>query len=133
MPTRAAHRREIEMAFECRRITAIVTQVLNSEAGAAEFRALMDRNAASAEIGKAMAAKDQAKADAVAAKWGQDDLAKSLKLWEQNGAANVYLSAAEQKRFLDEVVATQMPIINANAELKRDYEVFSAAARKYRK
>lgn len=38
------------MAYECRRITAIVTQVLNSEAGAAEFRALMDRNAASAEI-----------------------------------------------------------------------------------
>ncbi len=73
------------------------------------------------------------KADAVAARWGQDDLTKSLKLWEQNGAANVYLSAAEQKRFLDEVVATQMPIINANAELKRDYEVFSAAARKYRK
>ena len=38
------------MAFECRRITAIVTQVLGSESGAAEFRALMDRNASSAEI-----------------------------------------------------------------------------------
>ncbi|MGE0134647.1 MAG: hypothetical protein AB7L91_11110 [Dehalococcoidia bacterium] len=38
------------MAYECRRITAIVTQVLNSEAGAAEFRALMDSNASSAEV-----------------------------------------------------------------------------------
>lgn len=38
------------MSYECRRITAIVTQVLSSESGAAEFRALMDRNAASAEI-----------------------------------------------------------------------------------
>ncbi len=38
------------MSYECRRITAIVTQVLSSESGAAEFRGLMNRNASSAEI-----------------------------------------------------------------------------------
>lgn len=38
------------MAYECRRITAIVTQVLASETGANQFRALMDSNASSADI-----------------------------------------------------------------------------------
>jgi len=44
------------MSYECRRITAIITQVLNSEAGADEFRALMDRNASAADIVEAFTA-----------------------------------------------------------------------------
>ena len=41
------------MTIECREITGVVTQVLNSPAGAAEFRELMERGASSEEIVRA--------------------------------------------------------------------------------
>ena len=61
------------MAWDCRRITAIVTQVLNSESGATEFRGLMDRNASSAEIVEAFTAhcNHQAEADLMRAEFSE--------------------------------------------------------------
>jgi hypothetical protein len=60
------------MSYECRRITAIVTQVLASEAGAVEFRSLMERNASSAEIVEAFTAHcDKVEADLMWAEFNE--------------------------------------------------------------
>lgn len=77
-------------------------------------------------------AEEVRKADAAAAVWGAQDVERAKKAWEQNGGTNTRLSAADQKRFLDDVTASIMPVVNANPQMKADYEVFTAAAKKYR-
>ena len=44
------------MSWECRQLTAIITEVLGTESGAAEFKALMEQNASAAVIAEAFAA-----------------------------------------------------------------------------
>ena len=73
------------------------------------------------------------KADAVAATWGAADIERARKLWEQNGGVNVTLAPAEQKRFIEEVTASIMPVVNSNPQIKADYEALTAASKKYRK
>jgi hypothetical protein len=43
------------MSYECRQMTVTITEVLRTESGAAEFRALMQRNASNTEIAEAFA------------------------------------------------------------------------------
>ena len=73
------------------------------------------------------------KADAHTLKWAAEDIKRSQGIWAQNGGKEIHLSAAEQKRFLDESIAADLPILTATAQGKEDYEAFAAAARKYRK
>lgn len=73
------------------------------------------------------------KADAVAAAWGAADIERSRKLWEQNSGTNITLTPAEQKRFVEEVTSSILPVVNANPQMKTDYETLSAASKKYRK
>ncbi len=73
------------------------------------------------------------KADAVAAQWGSADIERARKLWEQNGGVNVTLAPPEQKRFIDDVTSSIMPVVNANPQMKADYEALTAASKKYRK
>jgi TRAP-type transport system periplasmic protein len=73
------------------------------------------------------------KADEHVLGWAVEDIKRSEKIWAQNGGKEVHLSAAEQKRFLDESVAATTPILTATPQGKEDYEALTAAARKYRK
>ena len=73
------------------------------------------------------------KADAVAATWGAADIERSRKLWEQNGGANISLAPAEQKRFIEDVTSSILPVVNANPQIKADYEALTTASKKYRK
>jgi TRAP-type C4-dicarboxylate transport system substrate-binding protein len=82
---------------------------------------------------RAILAEEVHKADTAAAAWGAQDVERSKKAWEQNGGLNISLPAAEQKQFIDDVTASIMPVINANPQMKVDYQVFMAAAQKYRK
>jgi len=73
------------------------------------------------------------KADTAAAVWGAADIERSRKLWEKNGGANVSLAPAEQKRFIEDVTSSMLPVVNANPQIKADYEALTIASKKYRK
>jgi TRAP-type transport system periplasmic protein len=73
------------------------------------------------------------KADEHTLKWAADDIKRSEKIWAEHGGKEIHLSAAEQKRFLDESIAVTRPLLTATPQAKEDYEAFTAAAAKYRK
>jgi TRAP-type transport system periplasmic protein len=72
------------------------------------------------------------KADEHTMKWAAEDIKRSEKIWGEHGGKEIRLSAAEQKRFLDESIAATRPILTATPQGKDDYEAFTAAAQKYR-
>ena len=72
------------------------------------------------------------KADEHTYVWAAEDIKRSQKIWADNGGKEVHLSGAEQKRFLDESVAADLPILTATPQGREDYEAFAAAAKKYR-
>jgi len=72
------------------------------------------------------------KADQQTYAWAAQDIKRSEKIWADNGGKEIRLPAAEQKRFLDESVAADLPILTATPQGKEDYEAFAAAAKKYR-
>ena len=73
------------------------------------------------------------KADASTLIWSAEDIKRSQQIWAQNGGKEIQLSPAEQKRFLDESIAADLPILTATPQGKEDYEAFDAAAKKYRR
>jgi TRAP-type transport system periplasmic protein len=78
-------------------------------------------------------AEEVRKADATAALWGAKDIERAKKVWEERGGVNVRLPAADERIFIQDVTSSIMPVINANPEMKKDYEVFMAAAHRHRK
>ena len=64
--------------------------------------------------------------------WAAQDIKNSQKIWAEHGGKEVHLSKAEEKRFLDESIAADLPILTATPQAKEDYEAFAAAAKKYR-
>jgi TRAP-type C4-dicarboxylate transport system substrate-binding protein len=72
------------------------------------------------------------KADQQTYVWAAQDIKRSEKIWADNGGKEIRLSAAEQKRFLDESIAADLPHLTATPQAKEDYEAFAAAAKKYR-
>jgi TRAP-type C4-dicarboxylate transport system substrate-binding protein len=72
------------------------------------------------------------KADQHTYGWAAQDIKNSQKIWAEHGGKEVHLSKAEQKRFLDESIAADLPILTATPQAKEDYEAFAAAAKKYR-
>jgi C4-dicarboxylate-binding protein DctP len=72
------------------------------------------------------------KADQQTYGWAAQDIKRSEKIWADNGGTEIRLSGADQKRFLDESIAADLPILTATPQGKEDYEAFAAAAKKYR-
>ena len=72
------------------------------------------------------------KADQHTYGWAAQDIKNSQKIWAEHGGKEVHLSKAEEKRFLDESIAADLPILTATPQAKEDYEAFAAAAKKYR-
>ena len=73
------------------------------------------------------------KADEHTLKWAADDIKKSERIWAEHGGKEIHLPQAEEKRFLDESIAADRPILTATPQGKEDYEAFAAAAQKYRR
>jgi TRAP-type C4-dicarboxylate transport system substrate-binding protein len=82
---------------------------------------------------RSIIAEEVRKADAAAADWGAKDVERAKSVWEQRGGVNLRLSPGEEKVFINDVTSSIMPVINANPEMKTDYEVFMRAAQRYRK
>lgn len=82
---------------------------------------------------RSIMAEEVRKADAGAADWGAKDVERARKVWEQHGGVNTRLSPGEAKVFVSDVTSSIMPVINANPEMKVDYQVFMSAAQRYRK
>lgn len=72
------------------------------------------------------------KADQHTYGWAAQDIKNSQKIWAEHGGKEVHLSKAEEKRFLDESIAADLPILTSSPQAKEDYEAFAAAAKKYR-
>ena len=65
--------------------------------------------------------------------WLVDDVDNARKSWEQHGGESIRFSAADARRYIDEVSASTSAILTSNPVIKEDFEAFAAAARKYRK
>jgi TRAP-type transport system periplasmic protein len=65
--------------------------------------------------------------------WGIEDVGRVEKTWLKNGGELIRMAPAEADRFLKESVAAAAPILNANPQMKEDYQAFLAAAKKHRR
>jgi C4-dicarboxylate-binding protein DctP len=61
-------------------------------------------------------------------KFGVDDVARTYEVWKKNGGEIVALPEAEQRAYLDQVKSVLPNITKANATLKEDYDVLTAAS-----
>lgn len=61
-------------------------------------------------------------------KFGLEDVERTYEVWKKNGGEIITLPPAEQKAYLDQVQSVLPNIIKANAALKEDYEVLTAAS-----
>jgi len=73
------------------------------------------------------------KADSIFSTWGVDDVERIRKSWIAHGGEVHTMSAADSKRYIDDVTPVVESIISKNPQLKEDYEALLATAKKYRK
>jgi TRAP-type C4-dicarboxylate transport system substrate-binding protein len=65
--------------------------------------------------------------------WGVEDIGRVTATWKENGGEMISLSPADQKEYLTEVTASASAILNANPQLREDYQAILAAAKKHRR
>ncbi|MCK9909049.1 TRAP transporter substrate-binding protein [Microbacteriaceae bacterium K1510] len=61
-------------------------------------------------------------------KFGLEDVERTYEVWTKNGGEIITLPPAEQKAYLDQVQSVLPNITKANATLKEDYDVLTAAS-----
>lgn len=61
-------------------------------------------------------------------KFGLADVERTYEVWKKNGGEIITLPPAEQKAYLDQVQSVLPNITKANATLKEDYDVLTAAS-----
>jgi len=61
-------------------------------------------------------------------KFGLEDVERTYEIWKKNGGEIITLPPAEQKAYLDQVQSVLPNITKANATLKEDYDVLTAAS-----
>lgn len=61
-------------------------------------------------------------------KFGLEDVERTYEVWKKNGGEIITLPPAEQKAYLDQVQSVLPNITKANATLKEDYDVLTAAS-----
>jgi len=64
---------------------------------------------------------------------GLADLEKVRNVWRTNGGEIIRMSAAESRRYVTEASSVLPALMAADPQLRDDYEVFVATAKKYRK
>ena len=70
------------------------------------------------------------KAQQGTAAFAVEDVDRTLDVWKKNGGEVIRLSEPEAKAYTDQVKSVLPPILDANAAIKSDYDVLSAAAQR---
>src|SRR3954462_14709541 len=65
--------------------------------------------------------------------WLPDDVERAKKTWTSNGGESITLSAADHKRFLEDVTKVSESILAGQPQVKAEYEALKAAAQRTRK
>lgn len=77
------------------------------------------------------AVRDEAfKAQQKVEKFGVEDAGRAVDIWKKNGGENIAFPDAENKLYMDQVKSVLPGLLNANAAIKADYDVLSAAAQR---
>ncbi len=79
---------------------------------------------------EAMVRDEAFKAQQKVEKFGIEDVGRTADVWKKNGGENITLSEAESKAYLDQVKSVLPGLLSANAAIKADFDVLSAAAQK---
>lgn len=82
---------------------------------------------------EAMVRDESRKAEALFSTWGVEDIGRIAATWKKNGGEVIAMSPADQQAFLTEVSASAATILNANPQLREDYQAIQAAAKKQRR
>jgi len=65
--------------------------------------------------------------------WLPDDVERAKKTWTSNGGEIITLSAADQKRFVEDVTKVTESIVAGQPAIKAEYDALRAAAQRHRK
>ena len=82
---------------------------------------------------EAMVRDESRKNELLFSTWGVEDVGRVAAAWKKNSGEPINFSPADQKGYLTEVIASAEAILNANPQLREDYQVFQAAAKKHRR
>ena len=82
---------------------------------------------------EAMVRDESRKNETLFSTWGVEDVGRVAATWKKNGGELISFSPAEEKGYLTEVTSAAETILNANPQLREDYQAFQAAAKKYRR
>ena len=82
---------------------------------------------------EAMVRDESRKNELLFSTWGVEDVGRVAAAWKKNSGELINFSPADQKGYLTEVIASAEAILNANPQLREDYQVFQAAAKKHRR
>jgi len=62
-----------------------------------------------------------------------EDVSRTVDIWKKNGGESIILPEGESKAYLDQVKSVLPGLLSANAAIKADYDVLSAAAQRLNK
>lgn len=79
---------------------------------------------------EAMVREEAFKAQQKTEKFAVEDVGRTADVWKKNGGENIALPDAEAKAYLDQVKSVLPGLLSANAAIKTDFDVLSAAAQR---
>lgn len=82
---------------------------------------------------EALVRDESRKNEALFSTWGVEDVGRVAATWKKSGGELISFSPADQKGYLNETSAAAEAIINANPQLREDYQALQAAAKKHRR
>ncbi len=82
---------------------------------------------------EAMVRDEARKNEALFSTWGVEDVGRTAATWKKNGGEVISFSPADQKTYLSEVTSAAVAVLNANPQLREDYQALQAAAKKHRR
>ena len=82
---------------------------------------------------EAMVREEAFKAQQKVQTFAVEDVNRTVDVWKKNGGESIVLPEAESKLYLDQVKSVLPGLLNANAAIKADYDLLSAAAQRLQK
>ncbi len=79
---------------------------------------------------EAMVREEAFKAQRKVEKFGIEDVSRTADVWKKHGGENIALGDAESKAYLDQVKSVLPGLLSANAAIKADFDLLSAAAQR---
>jgi C4-dicarboxylate-binding protein DctP len=65
--------------------------------------------------------------------WLPEDVERAKRTWTSNGGELIYLTALDQKRYVDDVTKVTVSILGGQPAIKAEYDALRAAAQRHRK